>query len=94
MSDKAQRGTGMTIKIGIIGCGVMGADHARILLGGIPGGRLAAVHDADPRRAAEVAAPATGVRVVDTALDLIVDRDVDAVLIAAPNETHTALTIA
>lgn len=84
----------MTVRIGIVGCGVMGADHARILLGGIPGGRLAAVHDADPRRAAEVAAPATGVRVMDAALDLIVDREVDAVLIASPNETHAALTIA
>jgi myo-inositol 2-dehydrogenase / D-chiro-inositol 1-dehydrogenase len=84
----------MTIKIGVIGCGVMGADHARILLGGIPGGRLVAVHDSDPRRAAEVAAPSSGVRAVASALDLIVDRDVDAVLIASPNETHAALTIA
>ena len=33
-------------------------------------------------------------RAVASALDLIVDRDVDAVLIASPNETHAALTIA
>jgi len=84
----------MTIGIGVIGCGVMGADHARLLQEGIPGGRLVAVQDLDPRRAAGVAAAAGDVRVVDTARDLIADCDIQAILIASPDETHAALAIA
>ena len=84
----------MTLQIGIIGCGVMGADHARIFHEGIPGGKLVAVHDLDARRAAQVAAGAGGVRVVGAALDLIADHDIHAVLIASPDETHAALATA
>ncbi len=84
----------MTIQIGVIGCGVMGADHARILRDGIAGGKLAAVQDLDPRRAAAVAAEAGSVRIIGTALDLIADRDIEAILIASPDETHAPLTMA
>jgi len=84
----------MTIGIGVIGCGVMGADHARILQEGIAGGKLVAVQDLDPRRAAGIAAAAGDVRVVETARDLIADRDIQAILIASPDETHAALAIA
>jgi myo-inositol 2-dehydrogenase/D-chiro-inositol 1-dehydrogenase len=84
----------MSVAIGIVGCGVMGADHARILADGGSGGRLVAVHDADPRRAAEIAAASKAVRLFDTAQGLIADPAVNAVLIASPDETHAPLTIA
>lgn len=81
----------MVVRVGVIGCGVMGADHARILAGGTPGAELVAVQDLDPARSAKVAAGARGVRVVDDARELIADRNVDAVLIASPDETHAGL---
>jgi myo-inositol 2-dehydrogenase/D-chiro-inositol 1-dehydrogenase len=84
----------MSVAIGVIGCGVMGADHARLLSAGGSGGRLVAVHDADASRAAAIAAGSKETRVIDTALGLIADSAVDAVLIASPDETHAALTIA
>ncbi len=84
----------MTIQIGVIGCGVMGADHAGILGKGISGAKLVAVQDLDPRRAAEVAAGVSDVRVVGAALDLIADHDVHAILIASPDDTHAALATA
>jgi myo-inositol 2-dehydrogenase / D-chiro-inositol 1-dehydrogenase len=84
----------VTIAIGIIGAGVMGADHARILHEGVAGARLAGVQDADRARAELVAAGNDGARVFDAARQLIDDKSIDAVLIASPDETHAALTLA
>ena len=39
----------MTLRIGLIGCGIMGSDHADILHRGVAGARLAAVQDAATR---------------------------------------------
>ena len=41
----------MSIGVGIIGAGVMGADHARIIAGQVAGARLVAISDADEARA-------------------------------------------
>ncbi len=84
----------MTIGIGIIGAGIMGADHARILQEGVAGARLAGVQDADPARAERVAALTPGAQVFATAAQLIADPSIDAVLIAAPDEAHAQLTLA
>jgi len=84
----------MTVQIGIIGCGVMGADHCRLLHGEIFGAKLVAVQDSDRPRAALVAASAGDVRIHDFAHDLIADRDIDAVVIASPDHTHAALATA
>jgi myo-inositol 2-dehydrogenase/D-chiro-inositol 1-dehydrogenase len=81
------------LRVGIIGSGVMGADHARILAAGVAGGRLVAVQDTDIGRAAAVA-KAAGCRAVATAAELIGDHEIDAVLIASPDETHAQLAIA
>jgi myo-inositol 2-dehydrogenase / D-chiro-inositol 1-dehydrogenase len=84
----------VTTRIGIIGCGVMGADHARLLSREIAGGELVAVQDRDLSRAAAVAASAGGVRIHGDAADLIADRNIDAILIASPDLTHAPLTMA
>jgi myo-inositol 2-dehydrogenase / D-chiro-inositol 1-dehydrogenase len=84
----------MSMRIGVIGCGVMGADHARLLCGQTPGAELVAVHDPDPTRAAAVAAIGRSVRSHSAATDLIADRGVDAVIVASPDATHAPLTIA
>lgn len=81
----------MSIKVGIVGTGVMGEDHARILADGVAGAELVAVHDADPARAGRVAA-ACGARVCDTPATLI--AAVDAVLVASPDATHAGLALA
>jgi myo-inositol 2-dehydrogenase/D-chiro-inositol 1-dehydrogenase len=84
----------MSVRIGVIGCGVMGADHARLLCGKTPGAELVAVHDPDPARAAAAAAFGRDVRSHPIAIDLIKDHGVDAVLVASPDPTHAPLTIA
>ena len=84
----------MSVRVGIIGVGVMGADHARVLASHVPGGVLQAVYDADAARAKAVA-DETGARsVAADAFALVRDPNVDAVLIASPDATHRALTLA
>ncbi|HXW19571.1 MAG TPA: Gfo/Idh/MocA family oxidoreductase [Roseiarcus sp.] len=84
----------MTLRVGLIGCGVMGADHARILRSDTPGARLAGVYDADGARAGAIAGEAKGVRIFDAVRELIVDPEIEAVVIASPDQTHAELVIA
>ena len=84
----------MTIRVAVIGAGVMGADHARIIATELPGAELRWICDADEARARGVA-DATGARHVSTdPLAAIAANEVDAVLIASPDTTHAALTLA
>lgn len=84
----------MTISVGIIGTGVMGADHARILASQVAGARLRTVTDADPQRARSVADTTGAEHVAANPMAVINDPGVDAVLIASPDETHCELTLA
>lgn len=84
----------MTIRVALIGAGIMGADHARIIATQIPGAVLQVVCDADRARAKAIA-DTTGARgVSQNPLAAIADRSVDAVLIASPDATHGEFTLA
>ena len=84
----------MTIRVAVIGAGVMGADHARIISSEIPGAELRCICDTDEARARSVA-DATGARSVSKdPLATIEDKAVDAILIASPDQTHAELTLA
>lgn len=82
----------MTIRIGLIGAGLMGADHAKILCSEIPRVRLQYVCDADAARAKSVADAWGATHATSDALAVIADTSVDAVLIASPDQTHAPLT--
>ena len=45
----------MTVRVGVVGVGALGQHHARVYAD-LPGATLAGIYDADPSRAAEVAA--------------------------------------
>jgi myo-inositol 2-dehydrogenase/D-chiro-inositol 1-dehydrogenase len=84
----------MTVRVGIIGAGIMGADHAEIFSNDVPGITLQAICDADHQRARGVA-ELTGTKdVVDNPHALINNPLVDAVVIAAPDRFHAELTLA
>jgi myo-inositol 2-dehydrogenase / D-chiro-inositol 1-dehydrogenase len=84
----------MTLRIGIIGAGIMGADHARIFAEEVPGTSLQVICDADQARA-KLAADANGAKsVTSDPLAVISDASVDAVVIAAPDQFHAPLTLA
>jgi myo-inositol 2-dehydrogenase/D-chiro-inositol 1-dehydrogenase len=77
----------MTVRIGVIGTGVMGAEHARVLQGNVSGATVTAVADTVYDRAKAVAAE-TGARSFQSAEELITSPFVDAVLIASHDTVH------
>jgi predicted dehydrogenase len=80
------------LRIGLIGFGVMGRNHARVL-GDRDGVRLVAVADleADALAAAIAATGATG---FDEPTALIEESDLDGLVVAAPTTAHVGLAIA
>jgi myo-inositol 2-dehydrogenase / D-chiro-inositol 1-dehydrogenase len=82
----------MTIRIGIIGAGIMGADHARIFAEEVPGTVLQIICDAEQKRAAAVADATGALNVVNDPLAVINDAAVDAVVIAAPDQFLAVLS--
>jgi myo-inositol 2-dehydrogenase/D-chiro-inositol 1-dehydrogenase len=77
----------VTVAVGIIGTGIMGADHAATLHRYVSGARLAMVADLDLTRASAVAGE-FGCAATDDPSGLIASADVDAVLIASHDATH------
>ena len=79
----------MSVAVGVIGTGVMGSEHARLLGREIPNAHLAGVFDADAARAQAAAARAT---VFPDPRSLITSDRVGAVIIASPDATHAGTT--
>ena len=79
------------MRIGVIGVGVMGSNHARVLTG-LPGAELVAVADPDLKQA-EFVASATGCVAVGSFEELL-DLNVEAVTIAAPTDLHHDIAVA
>ncbi len=84
----------MSIRVAVIGAGVMGADHARIIAEDLPGAVLQVVCDASPERARAVADALGAADVASDAEAVIARADVDAVLVASPDATHARLSLA
>src|SRR5690242_15857266 len=80
----------MTVRVGVIGVGVMGADHARKLARVVSGSDLVAVTDFNTEVAGVVAAELDA-KVAPDGQALIADADVDAVVIATRDDTHADL---
>ncbi len=73
--------------MGVIGVGVMGADHARTLARSGSGAQVTVVTDYDAVRADSVAQEVSA-RAVATAEELITAPDIDAVVIASHDSAH------
>ncbi len=83
----------MTVRIGVIGTGNMGADHIRNLQRFVAGAAVTVVADYD-RATAEAVAAESGARVASDGDALIADPEVDAVIIASHDSTHYAYALA
>ncbi len=81
----------MAVRIGVIGAGLMGADHARIVARELPGAELRIVCDADEARARKVAEELGADDVSADAAAVIARADVDALIVASPDPTHAPL---
>jgi myo-inositol 2-dehydrogenase / D-chiro-inositol 1-dehydrogenase len=84
---------GLTVRVGVIGTGAMGAAHVDNLARWVPGAQVAQIFDVDSERAKGIA-DGVGASAAPSAEALIASDDVDAVLIAAPDPLHEPLTLA
>jgi len=79
------------LRVGVVGVGVMGSNHARVLAE-LPGVVLAGVADMNRKQAHHVGStlgcPAVG------SIEELLDRGVDAVSIAAPTHLHRDIALA
>ncbi|KRD09199.1 MULTISPECIES: Gfo/Idh/MocA family oxidoreductase [unclassified Streptomyces] len=83
----------MTVRVGVIGAGMIGQDHMRRLTEVVTGAAVTAVTDIDAARAAEVAAR-FGATALPTGADLVTSSDVDAVLVTSWGPTHAEHVLA
>ena len=78
----------MTVRVGVIGTGMIGQDHIRRITQVLSGGAIIAVTDVDRVRAEQVASGLPGTTVYPAGQDLIGDSDVDAVLVTSWGPAH------
>jgi myo-inositol 2-dehydrogenase / D-chiro-inositol 1-dehydrogenase len=88
---EAAAAVGRPLHVGVIGAGIMGADHANTLRRFVRGAEVTAVADVDRARAEVAAADA---RAYTDANALIDDPDVDAVVIASHDSVHAEQVVA
>src|SRR6186997_2181976 len=79
------------LRVGVVGVGVMGSNHARVFAG-LPGTELVGVADPDRKQVDFVARTLGCVAVSD--VNELLERDIDAITIAAPTHLHRDIALA
>src|SRR5215469_6479726 len=82
------------IRLGVIGTGVMGADHVETISKSVARAEVRAVADIDVGRAQAIAARVPSAKALSSAEALIESSEIDAVIIASSNATHAPYTLA
>ncbi len=90
MTQAANLDAGHPLRIGVIGVGVMGSNHARVFAG-LPGVELVGVADPDQKQAEFVGRTLGCAAVAD--VEQLLALDVDAVTIAAPTHLHHEIAL-
>ncbi|WP_194411914.1 Gfo/Idh/MocA family protein [Microbacterium cremeum] len=84
---------GGDLRVGVVGAGIMGADHIARIAKRTSGAVVSAVVDSDQGRATAAAAQAPGTAVFARVEDAIESGAVDAVLIAVPGQFHEPVLV-
>jgi myo-inositol 2-dehydrogenase/D-chiro-inositol 1-dehydrogenase len=82
-----------TLRLGIIGAGRIGKVHAETLAYRTPGAVPAAIADINLAAAEDAGRRFRITKVASTADEILSDREIDAVLICTPTDTHADLVI-
>jgi UDP-N-acetylglucosamine 3-dehydrogenase len=91
MKERATVATDKSLRVGVVGVGVMGSNHARVFAG-LPGVTLVGIADPEPKQR-EYVAGALGCQGFPD-VDSLLNTGVDAVTIAAPTHLHRDIAIA
>lgn len=81
------------MRMAVIGCGVIGREHAATITALDPDCRLVLTVDVIPERARELAAT-HGVEATGSLAEALARPDIDAVAVCTPSGTHADLTVA
>ncbi len=84
----------MTLRVGVIGTGMIGQDHIRRLTEVVAGAEVVAVSDSNEVVAKEVASRLPSTTVHSSGEELIADERVDAVIVCSWGPTHEAYVVA
>ena len=84
----------MTVRVGLVGVGRMGSVLARHLVNGVPEASLVAIADLDRAKAQALASQNGAAAAYSEPLELFERRDIEAVLIVTPTDTHPDLVAA
>lgn len=84
----------MTVKVGVIGVGMIGQDHIRRLTKVLAGAAVTAVSDMDLARATSVAEGIGGAYAFATGEELVAASNVDAVVVTSWGPTHEQYVMA
>jgi UDP-N-acetylglucosamine 3-dehydrogenase len=91
MAQTANKSAEGPLRVGVIGVGVMGSNHARVFAG-VPGVKLVGVVDPDKKQR-DFVARTLGCTGYDT-VDALLNAGVNAVTIAAPTHLHHGMALA
>jgi UDP-N-acetylglucosamine 3-dehydrogenase len=91
MAQAAVPNSDRPLRVGVVGVGVMGSNHARVFAG-MPGVELVGVADPDSKQA-DFVARTLGCAAVAT-VDELLDLKLDAVTIAGPTHLHRDIALA
>ncbi len=91
MTQAAVPSSDRSLRVGVVGVGVMGSNHARVFAG-LPGVELVGVADPDSKQA-DFVAKTLGCAAVAT-VDELLDLKLDAVTIAGPTHLHRDIALA
>lgn len=83
----------MSVRLGFIGTGDLGADHVRRCANIMSGATVSALYNRTQSRAEKVARFAPQARVTATPEELIESPQVDAVVISSASQTHEELVL-
>ena len=90
MREGSTVGADGTLRVGVVGIGVMGSNHARVLAE-LPGVQLVGVADPDGKRR-DLVGEALGCATFDD-VDALIREGIDAVTIAAPTQLHRDIAL-
>jgi len=82
------------VRLGIIGCGIMGKGHVNgIMEGKVPGAKVAAVCDTDPKALEWAKAKDANIHTFSTTAELFASGTVDAVMVSTPHYDHPTIAM-